>query len=105
MYVLAALFGGGDTAEQIAEDIIAYRETLDYGFESISELTQVSSIDNNTFSNIENYITVRSDVFTIYCLATADRGGTGGLRLQIEAVVDRSTNPCEILYWYQGVSN
>ncbi|MHC4558090.1 MAG: type II secretion system minor pseudopilin [Planctomycetota bacterium] len=105
MYVLAALLGGGDTAEQTAEDIIAYRETLDYGIESTTELTQISSINNNTFANIENYITVRSDVFTIYCLATADRGGTGGLRLQTEAVVDRSSSPCEILYWYQGVSN
>jgi type II secretory pathway component PulK len=103
--VLTALLGGDDTAEQIAEDIIAYRETLMYGIEDTTELQQIGSISNNTFENIANYITTRSDVFTIYCLARADRGGTGGLRLQTEAVVDRSSNPCEILYWYQGVSN
>ena len=103
--VLTALLGGDDTAEQIAEDIIAYRETLMYGMESAEELKQVGSINDDTFEMIADYITTQSDIFTIYCLATAERGRTGGLRLQTEAVVNRSSNPCEILYWYQGVSN
>ena len=101
--VLAALLGGGDAAISTAQDIIAYRESLIYGMQSIAELLQTMSIDN--FKNIANFITTRSDVFTIYCLATADRNETDGLVLQTETVVDRSSNPCEILYWYQGAGN
>jgi len=99
-YVLAALLGGEDTADLIALDIIAYRETLLYGIENITELLQTISIDD--FKKIANYITTRSNVFTIRCVATADRGETDGLTLQTETVVDRSSSPCEILYWYQG---
>ena len=101
--VLAALLGGGDAAISTAQDIIAYRESLMYGMQSIAELLQMVSIDN--FKNIANFITTRSDVFTIHCVATADRNETEGLTLQTETVVDRSSNPCEILYWYQGASN
>jgi len=103
--VLAALLGGGDSAEQIAEEIVAYRESLMYGMESITELMQLGSISIDTFKNIANFITTRSDVFTIHCVATADRNETEGLTLPTEAVVDRSSSPCEILYWYQGAGN
>ncbi|MFQ6034703.1 MAG: type II secretion system protein GspK [Sedimentisphaerales bacterium] len=101
--VLAALLGGGDAAVSTAQDIIAYRESLMYGMQSIAELLQVVSI--NDFKKIASFITTRSDVFTIHCIATADRNETNGLVLQTEMVVDRSSNPCEILYWYQGASN
>jgi general secretion pathway protein K len=103
--VLAALMGGGDTADQIAEDIIAYREGLMYGMESIAEVMQMGSMNINTFKKIANFITTRSDVFTIGCVATADRNGLSGATLETEAVVDRSSTPCKILYWYQGTSN
>jgi len=99
-YVLAALLGGDDTANSTALDIIAYREDLMYGMESIGELLQTVSIED--FKKIADYITTRSNVFTIRCVATADRGETYGLTLQTETVVDRSSSPCEILYWYQG---
>jgi DNA uptake protein ComE-like DNA-binding protein len=103
--VLAALMGGGDTAEQIAQEIIAYRETLLYGMQSIAELMQVPSMNVDTFKNIAGLITTRSDVFTIRCVATADRNGKNGATLETEAVVDRSSSPCKVLYWYQGASN
>lgn len=100
--VLAVLLGGGDSAEQIAEDIVAYREGLMYGMESIAELMQLGSISIDNFKKIASFITTRSNFFTIHCVATADRSGTDGLILHTEAVVDRSSSPCEILYWYQG---
>ena len=103
--VLAALLGGGDTAEQTAAEIIAYREGLLYGMESIGELTQVPSMTTNMFKNIAGSITTRSDVYTIRCVATIDRKGPKGAALETEAVVDRSSSPCKILYWYQGASN
>ena len=103
--VLTALLGGDDTAEQTAEDIIAYRESLMAGMQSASELVDAGVVDNNTLNKIVDYLTTRSDVFTIRCFATADRNGINGATLQTEAVVDRSSSPYKILYWYQGASN
>ncbi len=103
--VLTALMGGGDSAEQIAQEIITYRETLLYGIESIGELLDVPSMRINTFKNIAGSITTRSDVYSIRCVATADRNGMNGAKLETEAVVDRISSPCKILYWYQGASN
>ena len=103
--VLAALMGGGDSAQQTAENIVAYRETLLYGFESIGELLDVPSMTVNTFKNIADLITTRSDVYSIRCVATADRNGPRGSKLETEAVVDRVTSPCKILFWYQGATN
>ncbi|MHC4103835.1 MAG: helix-hairpin-helix domain-containing protein, partial [Planctomycetota bacterium] len=103
--VLAALMGGGDTAERTAQNIIAYRETLLYGMESIGELLDVPSMSVNTFKKIADLVTTRSDVYSIRCVATADRNGKNGAKLETEAVVDRVESPCKILYWYQGASN
>ena len=103
--VLTALMGGGDSAEQTAENIIAYRETLLYGMESIGELMDVPSMSVNTFQKIADLVTTRSDVYSIRCVATADRNGKKGAKLETEAVVDRVESPCKILYWYQGATN
>ena len=102
--VLAALLGGGDEAERTAQAILAYRDTLADGIENISELTEQSVLSSDVFSQIENYITTSSDIFTIRCFATADRNGLKGATLQTEVVVDRSTRPCKILFWYQGTN-
>ena len=103
--VLAALMGGGDTAEQTAQNIIAHRETLLYGMESIGELLDVPSMSINTFKKIADLVTTRSDVYSIRCVATADRNGKDGAKLETEAVVDRVESPCKILFWYQGATN
>jgi hypothetical protein len=54
---------------------------------------------------IQDYVTVSSNIFNITCTATADRGGTAGTSLRTEVVIDRSTSPYKVLYWYQGASN
>ena len=103
--VLRALLGGGDSAEQLAENIVAYRETLLYGMQSITEVMQVPSMTIDNFKNLAGSIATRSDVFTIRCVATADRNGKNGATQETEAVMDRSSSPCKVLYWYQGASN
>ena len=103
--VLAALLGGGDEALQTARSIIAYRDTLMYGIESVSELSEEGIVSSDVLEQIQDYLTVTSNVFTIQCIANADRNGPYGASLRTEAVVDRSTSPCEILYWYQGAGN
>ena len=100
--VLAALLDDDETAEQIADEIITHRDSLLSGMQSIAEVLNVKSVKVDTFKKIANYITTRSDVFTVRCLAIADRGNVGGVKLQTEAVMDRSLTPCKILYWYQG---
>ncbi len=103
--VLAALPGGGDEAERTAQAIITYRNTLAEGIEDISELTEQGVLSNDIFGQIEDYITTSSDIFTIRCFATADRNGVSGTTLQTEAVVDRSSTPFRILFWYQETNN
>lgn len=101
--VLTVLFGNDDEAVKVAENIIAYRNSLADGMQSIAELLNALSIDN--FKNIAELVTTRSNVFTIRCFATADRGDSDGIIMQTEAVVDRNTSPCRVLYWYQGTGN
>jgi type II secretory pathway component PulK len=103
--VLAALFGGGEEAERNAQMIVNYRESLTEGIQETSELTSAGVLDQSTFEQIQDYITTRSDIFTIRCIATADRNGPNGATLVTEAVVDRSQTPCEVLFWYQGANN
>ena len=103
--VLATLFGGDEAAERLADEIITYRESLMMGMQSIAEVMKVGSMSIDTFKKVANYITTRSDVFTVRCFARADRGDVSGARLQTEAVVDRSSTPCVVLYWYQGANN
>jgi len=103
--VLTALLGGGDEAYRTAQAIISYRDSLSEGIEEISELTEQGIVSNDVFSQLENNITTRSDIFTIRCVATAERNGVSGTTLQTEAVVDRSSRPCRILFWYQETNN
>jgi DNA uptake protein ComE-like DNA-binding protein len=99
--VLKALFGGDDSAEQLAQTVMANRSSQMYGFQSIADLLNQQSMTIERFKAIAEQITIRSDVFTIRCYATAD---TSGARMQTECVVDRSETPCAILYWYQGAN-
>lgn len=103
--VLSALMGGGDSGMELAEQVVAHREESLYGMESIGELLDSEGMSVSTFKNIANYITVRSDVYTIRVTGTAIRARGEGLTIQTEAVVDRSSSPYEILYWYQGANN
>ncbi len=103
--VLTALLGGDEEAVRVALEIINYRESAENGIEQTSDLTDSGVMTDSDFSKIEDYITVSSDVFTVYCVATVDRGGTPGARLQTEVVANRGSRPYEVLFSYQGASN
>jgi len=103
--VLTALLGGTDEAYQTAQAIIAYRDSLAEGIEEISELTEEGIISEDVFEQLSGYMVTRSDIFTIRCVATADRNGVSGTTLRTEAVIDRSTKPCRILFRYQETGN
>ncbi len=103
--VLAALLGGDDKAYQLADNIVSYRENLSDGMKSIAEVLDVSAMDIDTFKRIANYITVRSNVFTVRSFASAESRIVSRGELQIEAVVDRGSSPSAVLYFYQGETN
>jgi general secretion pathway protein K len=103
--VLVALLGDDDEAQRAADEVVALRKNLVSGMESIGEVLYSESIKVGVFKRIANYITTRSDVYTIRCFSVANRGGRAGRRVQTEAVVDRSSMPCSVLYWYQGAGN
>jgi type II secretory pathway component PulK len=99
--VLAVLFGGDDQAEQLAHTVVADRSSLLYGYQSIADLLNQQSMSLERFKRIADMITVRSDVFTIRAVATAE---VGGAAVQTECVVDRSAAPGTVLYQYQGAN-
>jgi type II secretory pathway component PulK len=103
--VLVALLGGGEEAVNIALAIIDFRESTENGIEQTSDLTDNGVMTDSEFEEIEEYITVSSDVFTVYCVATVDRNGIPGAQVRTEFVVNRSSRPYEILFSYQGTSN
>ena len=103
--VLAALFGGGQDAEQIADDIIAYRQSSPDGMQSVGQLLQVSSVKVDSFKKVANYVTTRSDVYCIVSTGMSARAAMTPAILQSETVIDRSASPYNILYCYHGADN
>ncbi len=103
--VLTALLGGDQDAERKAFDIIDLRESAENGIEKPSDLTDRGVLSNSDYSKIEEHVTVTSDVFTVYCVAAANRNGTLGGRSQMEVVLTRSSRPYDVLFSYQGASN
>jgi general secretion pathway protein K len=99
--VLTAMFGGDETSRQTALAIIGDRAGRPYGFESIGDLLSVQSMSTAKFKAIADLVTVRSNVFTVRCTAVA---AVSYAKMQIEYVVDRGSNPCTILYSYQGAN-
>jgi len=105
--VLAALLGGweDENAVRTALDIINFRESSENGIESPSDLTDYGVMTSTDFAKIESYITVSSDIFTVICVAAANRNGTPGAQVRTEVVLNRSSRPYEVLFSYEGASN
>jgi len=98
--VLSALFGGGESAEGLADEIVSYRQGLVDGMESIGDLRGVGSMTIDKFKKVADKITTRSDVYLIRSIARAHDWDGGGVA--IEAVVDRSPARPRVLYRHQG---
>jgi len=97
-----ALWGGTDQAYEIAQNVVSYRQGTLVGLQSIGELLDIPAMTADLFAQVVDQVTVRSNVFTIYSVATADQTGISGASWFTEAVVDRGQSPAKILYWYQG---
>jgi len=100
--VFVALLGGTDEAYQIAQNIVSVRQGTLEGFNSLGDLLSVPSVTADLFAQIVGQLTTRSNVFTVYSIATADQTEISGASWHTEAVIDRSQSPAKIIYWYQG---
>lgn len=96
--VLIALLEGDYT---LAQDIVAYRESLADGIVSLADLANLESITLQKAKELANYVTTRSSVFTINVVATGMRTSA---QYYVEAVVDRNISPTEMLYFREGAS-
>jgi type II secretory pathway component PulK len=97
--VLTAVVGG---EEQVALDIIAYRETLGAGFTTLGDLKNVQSLTPELARRVMDLLTTRSNVYTI---TTTARATATRITRTVEAVVDRDKSPAEILYYRAGAIN
>jgi len=96
LYVLRSLLYGDIT---LAENIMAYRQSTAEGIMSVDELQEVQGMTADVYSELSGLATVSSNIWTIHCTTAAAR--TGALFF-LEAVVDRSQEPIQVLYWHQG---
>ncbi len=97
--VLVAVLEGN---EQVADDIITYRQSQLNGITDLGQLAQISSFTNTMVNKYIGYFTTRSSAFTVYSYAITD---TTGVDRQVETVIDRGQSPAEILYYRSGAFN
>jgi type II secretory pathway component PulK len=87
-----------EMTRQTAQTIVNYRASERGAFYSVGELLFSQTVTEKQFKAMAEKVTVRSNVFEI-----RSRGRTPwGVEQTIVAVVDRTTDPISILYWYQS---
>ena len=90
--VLDALFG----SREMAENIIAYREGLDSGIQSLDELNQVQGMNDSILQGVIDQLALRSSVFQIRSTAVSDATGQS---YTVETILNRDDQNGRILYW------
>jgi len=85
--------------DDLASAIIRYREGNAQGFSSIADLMDLSSMTKEKFSKMEDFITVRSNVFQIKSYGSSS---SGLATATIECIIDRSEDVPQILYWLES---
>ena len=85
----------------LADAIATKRTSADYpqGFTSVAEIMYAPGMTLQTFKQIAELITVRSNVFTIRSCGQAERSR---MRHYIEAVVARTPSDLTVLYWKEN---
>lgn len=78
---------------ELADAIIAERESRSKGFASIVDLLDVDGMTNNRLAGIYELLCVRSNVFTV---TSRGRDVRTGIEVEITAAIDRSTLPASL---------
>ena len=100
--VLEIVFRQAGNPRTLAEAVMAYRGTMAYGLSSVGSLLNVNGIDIQTFKQVVDLVTVRTNVFSIQSTARARRTGLSATRTVMETIVDRGASPAQFIYCYQG---
>ncbi len=82
----------------LAETIVRRREAI-AGFTSVGQLLNVTGITTDKFAELEDYITIRSNVFRVLAMG---RVASGLGKATIECVVDRGGDGPRVLYWLES---
>ncbi len=90
--VLEALFG----SRELAENIMAYRQGLDRGIQSLEELNRVQGMTEAALKGVVDQLALRSSVFLIQSTAVSDATGQS---YSIEAILNRDDQDGRVLYW------
>lgn len=91
--VLEALLEGN---RELAENIIAYREGLDSGFQTLEELGQVEGMTETILKGIIDQVTVRSSMFLVRSTAVSEATGQS---YAVEVILNRDEQNGRIMYW------
>jgi general secretion pathway protein K len=94
----AILEGDSDTAE----DIYDYVLESGWGLTSLEDVCEIESLTTAAARKLVDNLTVNSTVFCINCKASPL---SGARKTVAQAIVDRSKDPIEIIYYRQGVDN
>jgi general secretion pathway protein K len=94
----AILEGDSDTAE----DIYDYVLESGWGLTSLEDVCEIESLTTDAARKLVDNLTVNSSVFCINCKASPL---SGARKTVAQAIVDRSKDPIEIIYYRQGVDN
>ncbi len=100
--VLEVLFHEASNPRSVAEAVMSQRSQLAYGFSSVGSLLTIDSIDVATFKQVVDFVTVRSNVFSIQSTARARYTGLSAMRTVTETIVDRGESPVQFIYHTQG---
>lgn len=97
--VLEALFEGNI---KTAEDVLTYRDQKAEGIESIEELKNINTINDDILKKVIDKVTTKSSVFSVRVRRRSEL--TGAIYEQY-AVVDRGNSPARILYSLTGIED
>jgi hypothetical protein len=86
-----------EMTQDLADAIIARRSGAAGPFRSLGELLTTKTLDEKQFRQLVDRLTVRSSVFSVESTGTA----AWGVRCRILAVIDRSSSPMRVVFWYQ----
>ena len=84
--------------DEIADAIVRKRDGGGV-FTSIADLLAVSGVNREKFGDMENSLTVRSNVFHVYCQGLS---ASEMAQATIECVVDRGDKTPKVLYWLES---
>ena len=81
---------------ELADAILAYRETEGFPFDDLGELLDVEGVTEEVFREISERLSVRSGTFSGQFVGYLP---VSGAYKELRVVLDRTESPPQIVYW------